>query len=508
MKKVCFYTVLILVAVFVAIFLKNDIYTDDDIFQSFFYSKNMILQFFYADHGRIWSWFVMKFWAHLVPSFFHLHFQQNIFGQIIRGINFSIFFFLMVSFFYLGRKIKYSLLVLLFNIISIFSFLFLFDASIIINYNQHFGYLFNYILFLICWFFIFNSFIDDSLIEKNTKKRDIVIGVVLAFCGHFVNIPSFFIIFSLIFYYLFKERKHFSIELLKKIFNRFKYLLISFCLSLFVHFNLPGFTAIRQERLPEGNMIDFVLNNFMSYSYKMFKILFVDYFSINLIFILIVLLLITWFVIGKNEKKEKYIYIVFSIIFGTLFFQYSLILCGKTYYVSGQYWIHSNELIIFARLNFILCINILLGYIIKNLNKEKMKSLITIFMILFVFYTFPMVNVYKNIKFFNYKLKLQQIYVYKLQKLYRWQVLRNEEIIVPYEYLSQIGKPPVSWFFKAWVSNCALVYGIKMRPVYITYKRLLNDKEFYTTEELNNINFERLFDDDFVSSAKKPKYGY
>lgn len=499
-KKVLFWFILILFAVLVAVFLRTDIYTHDDWYQAFFYKKDIVWQFLNADHGRVWSWFVMKFWAHIIPAVFHINPQQNIFGAIIRGINFAILVFLLTGFYSLGQKNKYNAGILLVNIFVVTALVLGVTQSVLIHYNQHFAYLFNYLIFLVIWFVWYGEFLQDKFCNGNHKIRDAFFAFILAFCGHFVNIPSLVMLFGLFIYKsittdrnYFKSFKNTTFQMLP--------IILPFIVALLIHFNLPGFTLIRAARLPQEPILTFIVSNFFEYTKLLFNAFFIRKYAI--VFNVLIILSFISFCFQNKKDKGKYIFIAFCLLISEIIFQYSLIACGTTYYAGKLYWIESRELMFFVRLNYLLILNVLKwGYLFKY-NKYVTS---TVLILLFVIFCTNYTEIKIRNDIYEYKTNIQRKTIYKIQKLYRYYDLKQEKVSVPLKYMLTLDFElnPV-WEYAGVEQNCALVFK-STRKLNIINKNLINENEIFSKEELENIDFQKLYDNDFVLNMPRPEF--
>ena len=231
------------------------------------------------------------------------------------------------------------------------------------------------------------------------------------------------------------------------------------------------------------------------------------------------------FYFAKKKNEIKKVLLVFLMPISIMIVMFSLYLCGKTFNgVNPQgFFIQHNNIIFVYKMLLITPLLFYFGYTTRNLSKKfnnKTSSLITsIILILGIIY-FGYLNIHK----YNYDYQAKQNMMielrkttYKMEKILRFYYLQNLTPYIP-SYLRNI--PNQSFAFANVKLNDENPECYRDILVISYYPRIYNDystsrqkgycfcddamKKYYdlggtfTEEELNNIQFKRLFDEKFV----------
>ena len=524
---------LLLVIVGVTLFLKINTYTHDDWWAGFYYFKfNFVNNFMHSDQGLVWSWFTGKLCTQLIPQIFHIHPQQNIITAIIKGINFAIFIYLASAFFNISTKKIPDFFVVLANTFLVFSVIFIVDYHQLVWNNQHFKYLYNLIIGSSIWLVWFREFMKGQFLSGKYLIRDCIFAFILVFTGHLVNIPSIIMFLCLFVYMVYNAEKHreFFISTIKR--NYFIPLIYITCCITYV--NMPGFTYIKKARWPEGSAIVYAITHFWEFTELFFKQVFGSKYIAGL-FLITVIGIIAIIILRKRIDK-KYIIASIAIFLGNLAFQYSLLFCGKTYYDQKSYWFVSPQIAATFLFYLIINCNIIFGCIYNLIEKTNIKVYLTvgIFMLINIIYPISVSQI-KVMELYE-KEKIQRVAIYKISKIFRYYALTSDTIYVPLTYYPRINVFParnlwapvnhniytilykktfkpreievnLKYTYKPVIDNMILVYKIdknkKFEPM---NKRILNDAELFPKEELDNINFNNLYNDSFVLQMKEPEF--
>ena len=195
---------------------------------------------------------------------------------------------------------------------------------------------------------------------------------------------------------------------------------------------------------------------------------------------------------------------------------FSLIFLGKTNY-DGDFWLTHPNIIFLFRMLIIYPILYCSSYVYKNLeviklfNKSKIKNFICLLIIVLLLN--PLVKIPKQYDGFDATFKRK---AYIMEKLLRFYYLRNERAILPKNAI-------LLHDFDPWTSDVNAPYYIGNQITDSYYPRIYKDEKsrklgyelnnnamnmFYklggsfSKEELEDIKFARLFNEDFVLNKK------
>ena len=498
-------TILLLLLIVIGVVCFNSVgtYSHDDWWAGFFWYNSIIQNILSSDQGLVWSWAFGKFVTHTIPGIFHLHPQQNIFAPIVKGINFAIYTGLLALFFSpVKRKIP-NPIVIIANFLLIFSIVFFVDYQLLVQMNQNSKYLFNLIIGTSIWYIWINEFFNDKfLIEKNII-RDCIFVFILAFTGHLVNIPTIILFTFLFMYKVFQSENR--KDSFKKLFRMAYPIIGIYIICGVLYMNIPGLTYIRMERVPQDSILVYSITHFMNFTKEFFKFYFSNIYFYSLLIITVlgfVGMLINW------KKIDKKYFVVASAIFTANFvFQYALLTCGTTFYDHKSYWFVSLDITATFLLYLILCCNIIYGCLYRLLDKKvyKIVSIILVFVIINLIY--PINKALKNGEYVYHRQLVQREAIYKLSKIWYYYALRGDTIYVPREYYINLNALAyyLPWDFIN--KNMMLVYKVKKPKEFkLILKKITNENEMFTEDELKNIDFKRLYDELFVLKMKAPKY--
>lgn len=494
--------ILLLVIIGTTIFLKNCTYTNDDWWTAFF-DRDFIELFLLSDQGLVLSWFTMKICAHTLPEIFHMHPQQNILMSIIKGINVALLIFIFSKFFNLKDKKNPNPIIIIFNTIILFSIFFLVDVSELMLINVHFKYLFNLVLGFMIWAVWYKEFLNDEFLLNKNRLRDCIFSIILVFCGHLVNIPSIIMFSSLLMYKIHSKNLNEIYENFKKLVKNIYPMVLVYIVGILAYLNLPGFKIVREHRVPQESILYYSMTHFSNFSEKFFQNIFSNYY-IYALFILTIVGFIGLFIFKKKIDK-KYIIISLSIFVANFVFMYSLLTCGTTYYDNKSYWFASIQIMFTFLFYLILCCNIIYGCLYRLIDKRKCKILFILVCFALINIAYPANIVINAMKSTYYYERNQQIYIYKLNKIFRYYALKGDTIYVPKDYdigINAILGGHVLYFA---IKNMELLYKTNPKK-FIIMDKIINENELFTEEELRKIDFKKLYDDNFILQMKEPKF--
>ena len=214
----------------------------------------------------------------------------------------------------------------------------------------------------------------------------------------------------------------------------------------------------------------------------------------------------------NNITEKEIINLSLSFVFASLFFLFMLVFIGKKPYGDDGYWICQKELIITLSIINCTCIIALFNVVLKkNILKEVTKYIVFICIPITLFILF-----YNQYTYEKERLKNNEIATYKAEKIIRIANLKNKIAYLDEKLLEDY----LLWqFFKSFedreknkiydsISYIEILNQfekenpIKCKIVYTdaekVEKEFKNNGGFFTSEELENPNFNKLLDKNFL----------
>lgn len=495
---------LLLIVIGVGVYNAAGTYSNDDWWACFFLSKNLYQNFLSSDQGLVWSWFAGKIVTHAIPTWLHIHPQQNILLGILKGINFAVYILILSLFFNAGSKKIPKPLVVLVNTLLIFSIIFTYDKLLLFHVNQHYKYIFNLIIGTSIWFVWINEFLNNEFLTGKKIVRDSVFAILLAFAGHLVNIPTCFL-FSVLFTceVLKSENRPENLKRLLRIVMPMGIIYIAF---LLIYINLPGFTYSRAERIPQTSIFIYSVTHLISFTKEFILHIFSSKYIYGLLIITIAGL--TGLIFNRKRIDYKYIVVALSIFFANFAFQYLLITCGTTFYDGKSYWFASEELTATFLFYLILDCNIIYGCLFGLIDKKAYKTAMIVICFITINIIYPINTVYNNIQEFYEKELIQREAIYKINKICRYYALKDDVIYIPEEYLNQINILAKQQLWISVVWNLKLIYEIQQdnKNFKLMRGKVTNEEILFKDYELKHPDFKKLYDDNFILRMKRPRY--
>lgn len=500
------FTFIILACVVICTVIFNYVgtYSNDDWWAAFYWSKSFIFNLLSSDQGLIWSWHFEKFLMQIIPSVFHIHPLQNIFVPIVKGINFALCIFILSLFFKPSIKKIPNPLVVLINALIIFNIIFLVDIQIIVQINQHLKYVLNLILGGAIWYIWSNEFLNDKFLSRKNILRDCIYAIVLAFAGHLVNIPTIVFYNSLFIYEIFKSKRY--LTNLKNLLPAYIPFAVIYIICGILYMNIPGLTYIRANRVPSESIIIYSFTHFADFSQKLFGNIF-DYRYVCGLFVL-TLIGLAVLIVKRKAIDKRYILISAAIFIANFAFQYSLLTCGTTYYDGKSYWFVSNEIKATFLFYLLLNCNVIYGCLFDSIKNIKYKITFILTSIIIINLIYPLNKAFDTVKLAYNGEIVQRTAIYKTNKIFRYYALKSDVIYIPIEYYSQVNVFNTQKVFDMLIRNLSKIYNINLeeKKYKLIDKKLINEAELFTEDEINNIDFKKLYDDNFILKMKEPKY--
>ncbi len=509
-------------SVFFVIYLtRNNCFWDDDGHYAILYDLDDPYQIlsFNGEHGCGYiGLFLLKMTAFLLPLKLGIHPEDFICGTahgLIKGFYTLIVIYLFSRFFDL--KEKYKLLypfLYFFTVCYFFYSVFTSETWIYaVNYNFY-RYFFSLIFFC---YFIYATI--ENLICKNKKIQYSLL--LTMFSGYVIGASSeilylvaigFYIciiFWNIICVFLKNQTEKFNINIFFVL--SFLSLLVFTCLTV----TSFGFQYVAFEAREFGKtVIDLqVLKNFV---YYYVLILFKFELAYWLIFLY---LIVNCFSIAKKKNELNKIYIPSAFLFTILIVMFSLILCSQNNVHSTIencyfYTSHRNVRFLYKML-LIIPLFMYLSYFFNN-SKEKFKKFCIVILNIFNLYFITVSILFVKNYVGNDYLKDIRKKNYIIEKIYRYNILTNEEKNIDkmcvYDY-SQ-------WFYENY-DNGTSDLNMYMYGVYTNYtqaERRLYEKSYkytdnaiktfyknggtFSEKELQELKFQNLLNDDFVLNKK------
>lgn len=469
-----------------------------------------------------------------IPYLLNIHPQDYLFqiAPIIKGILFSIFFYVTIKCTFLRNKNKW----LFFTSFTFFMLYLLYIAQwqncMFIKDNiTFFRYVFSTMFFTILFSYIYKTVIFRNS-KLNFKEGILIFLAVIVTASNLETIIYVFYCFFFIligynflidFIYLFKKFKH-SKSLYKYNLN------IKFWIPV-LFYSIVGLIYIYSPRYWNN----FSWRGFGSFGFdikdvlEFFDIFFYLYIYDNLLY-WIGLFLIIFISLYKNKsilKKKKLMVPIFMLVSIVLVYL-ALIVCGKHSY-NGSFWITDVKLIIFFEVMILSPFFILLDDLLRHSNLKLRKICITfVSSCFFIIALFYISLIYQN------RHLLSDVYIFQKvnyinEKMYRYFVLKNETPYlikinpnprdggwIPFPFLEILESIP-DWENKQIVCSfedtrtsiyLEKVYNVKL-PDDVKFclsdealNKFFNIGGVITKSELNNINFSNLKNAEYVLNTE------
>ena len=519
---------------------------NDDIFMGIANNSNPILE----HNGGVLCAYMTRWFNWYLPLKLNIHPADFIMKEvaILKSVM-SILTCLSIAKFsnlYIKSMKLFTITYLLVSIYIILEIFFNINIRLIWIFISNFIYFRYFLIFLfysIFWFFIYKN-----ILSPVNKKTNIFYLTIICFLGIIIATSLEVAIFSSLLQAVLIITYNIIIRTIQKLqgkdfYNKLKfnlnknfYLPLSFLiLGSIIYTTSAGFTRLVAQR--EFSFVNLNYNNIIEFSS-----IFIDKYILSIWYIWLIftiLLLIATIFAYKRKEITKIMLPVFMQI-SNLSVMYSLILCGKTHY-SGNFWIMDNRLESFYYILILYGLIMLIsyiGYIIKSgilyIFYYKITkiciTLITIFLLFLFIYNvqylymhysdiinkIPIISWYKEIKRDNYI----------AEKIMRFYYLKNETPILPEKLVSDdatISSILFRYNFKGEKVNCSTTYFMSKRYYPVIYKDNSSLEKGYcfsqnafekfyrsggiiTEDELQDIKFSKLLNDDFVLNITKLYY--
>ena len=485
---------------------------DDLEYSIYFYKENIFDCFSSQIHGCYYiGYFLSKFLSYKLPLLLEIHPSDFICNQlgIIKGLLTVITIFSISNIVKLFNKnrIMYTLIFILTIFYFIYSFYISNSLVPYISYN-FFRYFFSFLFLSI---FLIYTYKENFFPNKSFRFKNLIFASICGFIlGTSIEITFFTLItmfvLTLAYAWIFRSNKNFSLKLTSSFYIPNIFLIF----GTIMFTATTGFHEVASMRGMSSININFnILKDFIP---VYFKYCFQDEFYYWLVFL--ILIFITYkFAIKRKETQKVNIIIIYLI--SLLIVMFSLILCSKTCTMAGNgdftptYFIKHTNIIFLYKMLLLIPFIMLVGYLSRISTNAKKKTYLLLTAIIFVFGMFFIFN--KNISEYFvqntnfYQIKQKEMYI--VEKMLRFYLLKDEQPIIysTNDQLFAFNKNQLCMYEQ---NNLSEYYS----GIYKDYKLFKTGycrsnnaiEDFYQNggsfgiDELNNINFKNLANDNFV----------
>ncbi len=509
LQKFVYLFILLCISVFVIIctvpFGQNYALFEDDFVFSVYKTDESIfdcLNFSYGHGGGYIGYFFSKLFSFWLPNKLGIHPCDFVkINLAIKGV-FTVITLLLISNFSQLYKKSQNIYLFSYAMLAFCYFFFNFRYPTLIygvSYN-YYRYSFSLIFLSIFIYYLYKYCTN----KEHILKKELIISSICAFVigtsSEIVFIFSLFLI-SVVF-------------VLRKVYLKLdKYFYVpaaSLVLAVVLFTSSPGFKYVSDKRGLGENSFD--LNMVVDFFKEFFSRYIVEEVTYWIVFLFIIFIALYF---AKKEQEIPKLVFPFLVLIGILFSIFSLIFCGRTFYVNNDFWlIHAHIRFLF---DILLCIPLLIfiSYISSKISVLKtMFMFFVLFVISVIYFSFSI----KTVNDFNLKAMDLKVKTYQTEKIFRFYYLKNELPYLPiYLHVRDIYRFELpkneecllsekNSFFSAYYPNIYKDNNIANISVYCVGPDAIEKFEqnggAFSKEELADIKFSRLFDDNFVLNKK------
>jgi len=480
--------------------------------------------------GGYFGWFLMQFNCFFLPCMLKLHpadfigFPNGIFKGIFLVFNLLIFAKFTVS--HIKSKVLYACT---FVFASVYFFCAVYASdSLIFKINYHYyRYCLSLLFFGIFWLYI-NRHITGSFKDNNFLKLAFacICGYISASSVEIEIFASAFLIFIIA-----AHNQIIKLPLFKNIKDSLKFNLNKnfYIPSLFVYASMIIFTSNPAYKIIAGTRgMDDVSLSLINLLPDFLKI-YADIYIVQnyLYWIVLLILIIPCFIYAYKNNELKKVLLPLYMLLAVNVLIFSLILCGVTndelsipkYSLNNFFLVHNNIVFLYKMI-LLYPLLLYISYFIKSvkIKKKKILSAFIILAVSSVWGCFKIPEAYMYLYNINENENNPKTIMYIYEKMLRFYYLQHK---TPYIYdLNRKDKALPFWYTDDFdESGCALGAYSKVYFAYIykddfarntkycvskdALERYYQDGGSFSTEELENVKFQRLFDKDFVLQSFK-----
>lgn len=497
------------------------------IFDMFLLSENSSLSKIHG--GGYLCLFLTGFFNFHLPNMLNMHPSDFISAPhgVIKGVFYCLIVFSIINFSQVYKKSKLVYILL-------FSYVFLYSISVIININSFvistnhafYRYLLPLVFFSFFWSYIYKNIIFFNIKQSNIKLISasicgLIIGTSIEILFGVSILLSLFIIVWNLFHI--KSPKIYRYNL-----NKNFYIPISCLYAGVIAFtSSEGFKSVANVR--GMGHISLNLSDIKEFCTIFFQMYIADYIIIWVLFIVCAVVA----VLLSGRKRYNLKKVIFPLImqFSITVIIFSLILCGKTYYEEGKFWLaHPN---IQALYSIIILYGLLMLYsfaarYFSFFIKDK-KIITAAAIILFTLAAgYTIFDIYKKLpSSYCYNndglMAIAKRNNYIAEKIFRFYYLQNKIPVLPIELNNWQNPLPD---YSLWYRDCKItqencceesIFNLNYYPRVYEHENAKTVKYCFSktgwddyfkqggklgTRELKNIRFGNLYDKDFVKGKK------
>lgn len=506
-----------------SIFLGKDyaLFEDDILYSTYLKDEKLFdcLDFNFRHGGGYIGFFLSKFLSFGLPNMLGIHpvdFTQM--HLAIKG-GFTIIALLLLakfSTFYSKSKYIYSSI---FCLLSFYYFYLNLKLNTLISGVSYSYYRYSFSLIFFSIFVYYLSKILLSKAESKNKK-----ALIFAIISGFIAGTSSEIVFEslgifvllIIFYQVVLSKIISNVEKFNlyklNISKNFFYPVNFLFIAILCFISSTGFKKVVNERGFED----------IVFSFDLIKEFLIEFFNLYILseiwfWIIFLVIIIINFRIAYNKKEINKALIPTFLLVSIICSILSLVVCGKTFYEEGEFWlVHHNIQFIFIML-VVVPFLMNLSYLIKNTNiKKQIKFVIPILCLIYLAMIVKINNSQEIIKY-NQHIKFLKEHCYKIEKIFRFYHLQGKipylpgyivtrdiyKFELPREEVCKMDK--YNNFLRSYypnIYNDSSTYYMLYCVSDKAYERFYSLGGTFTQDELSDIKFSRLFDENFVLNKK------
>ena len=487
---------------------------------------------FYVHGGGYLCLFLTRFFNAELPYMLNIH-PADFIGipeGIIKGAFASAVFFMISKFSVFQNKSKILMIsAYIFSFSYFLYFNFKTEAYLLAVNHSFYRYIFPLLLLLPALNFIYKTAVLKLKLSYNQMAAAAVCALLLGASNEFIFYTIIFFCIILIIYNsliktFFKNADKDALYALNGYFYKpFAFLIISASAFVFS----PGSLAVMDMR--GLGSINITMSDIKEFTALFFKNCVFDISAYWIVYIFALAAAV--YSASKNKKLKEVLFPLFYTV-SLCSFMYSLILCGKTFYNEGGYWIlHANLITLYYTL---LLIPLYMYLDFTAVNTDFLKHRTKAFGISALLISAGLLcAAFKNTEgnFYHQeggKLSKIRAVNYIADKISRYMLLSDADVILPIQ-LKQISPEKLSYYiwlrgFEDYQNADCTKTGVLITNYYpLMYKEKVSDdvkycfsgdaaERFYnlggyfTYDELKNINFGRLKNNDFLFNQNIKKH--
>ncbi|MDD3237968.1 MAG: hypothetical protein PHV37_07730 [Candidatus Gastranaerophilales bacterium] len=481
--------IFICIVVGVTFYLQYDIYEFDDYLQSFFYTYNPMDLWKNADHAKYISYIMQKMVCHSSSLLLGIHPNENIIPRLFVAFNFALLPFLYARLTKLSANKKYTNPLVYLTAFFICFSLTLLHTDYLLRLNQHFEYVFCFILFLLFLYPVLEYFFKEEIPQRKHLLRNSLLFFINGISSYFNVYMSLWVLSYIAIYSKLKYKFSF-----KEFFSGEKY--VGIRLPIIILLGGLGFILTNPNlQILSGKRSHFVsIEHFLRYDLFPYTSEWIhSMFTIPAVFILNVLIIgLFVFLYWKNKKISKIMTTSIIIIVAGLLFFYALIFCGKTYAFGRYYWISFSRVFLVHYYFILIPLFLLWGEASKNLKNKYCLLPFCCSLIMFISFIPYFKNNYENTKLVRQEM-------YKIIKSEKFYISKGAKYaVVPKKYVDwdvyTYTKYYYNWCLCIFYENYKLVYHQVPIPLHFVtdedfIKIVQKDGLIFTKEELEKSDF-------------------